>query len=228
MSNEKVILLKSILVYTHLIQSFFHMKKTILSLSIVMVAFLTSKATTYTVTISGFSYNPSSLNVVVGDTVNLPGSSTHPLVEVDKATWGANGNTPLTSGFGVQTSSYMFIATTATTIFYVCQNHVGSGMKGSITINQATGMLSNSRNIDIDLYPNPVLQGRLHIHTNDLANPNYDLLVFDLSGRIVYLEKLSFGVSNDLVLETGVIARGTYILQMTSKEGAVRKKISIL
>ena len=41
----------------------------------------------------------------------------HPLVQVSKATWDANGNTPLADGWGTKTASYQLTVTNKDTIY---------------------------------------------------------------------------------------------------------------
>src|SRR5437762_1653470 len=80
------------------------------------------------VTTSSFTFSPATTNATVGDTITIGASSTHPTVQVDLATWNANGSTPMVGGWGTKTSSYTFTIMTAAHIYFVCANHVSSGM----------------------------------------------------------------------------------------------------
>jgi plastocyanin/adenosine/AMP kinase len=92
-------------------------------------------ATNYSIaTTAQHTYSPSSLTINVGDVVTISASNVHPLVQVDQSTWNVNGSAPLSNGWGTKTSNYSFTATTVTTIYFVCQNHVGLGMKGKIIV----------------------------------------------------------------------------------------------
>ncbi len=89
----------------------------------------------FSVLISGNSYTPNLLTVNIGNTILLSASAAHPLVQVSKSVWNANGSTPLSGGWGTKTANYLFTATTSDTIYYVCSFHVGLGMKGRIIVN---------------------------------------------------------------------------------------------
>ena len=108
--------------------------KKIYSTILLTIAAFAMNATSYTITTSGFSYSPSTLTVTVGDVVTISASGTHPLAEVSQTTWNANGTATLSTGFGNKTSSYTFTISSTNSIYYVCTNHVGSGMKGQITV----------------------------------------------------------------------------------------------
>ena len=107
--------------------------KKIYSIITLVLATVCVKAATHNINISGFTYSPATISVQVGDVIIIQADATHPLVEVDAATWNANGNTPMAGGFGTKTSTYPFTATTSSQpIYYVCRDHVGMGMKGMI------------------------------------------------------------------------------------------------
>jgi len=67
-----------------------------------MPYFFGMNAATFSVNISGFSYSPASLTVAVGDVITIQASGTHPLVQVDGATWNAGGTSSVTGGWGVK------------------------------------------------------------------------------------------------------------------------------
>ena len=56
--------------------------KKIYSYILFTILAVSMKATSYTVSISGFAYSPSTLTVTVGDVVTISASGTHPLAEV--------------------------------------------------------------------------------------------------------------------------------------------------
>ena len=96
--------------------------------------------------------------VSVGDVIQFGVSATYPVSEVSQATWLANGSTTLSSGFGTKTTSYTFTITalTTNTIFFVCPNHVATGMKGMIVKAGTTGISSISQQLNqVSLFPNP-------------------------------------------------------------------------
>ena len=101
----------------------------------IFLILLSQNLFTQTITTSGFSFLPDTINITVGDTATFILGSNHNAVEVDSLTWVNNGNT-YNSGFAIwygQTGT--FIPTIAKTYYYVCQPHVSLGMKGVIIAN---------------------------------------------------------------------------------------------
>ena len=91
--------------------------------------------TSYTVTTPGMFYAPDTINCNVGDTINFILGPSHNAVEVDQATYNANGftsNGGFNFGFGTTGS---FVVSSAQTHYYVCSPHVTMGMKGVIIAN---------------------------------------------------------------------------------------------
>lgn len=81
------------------------------------------------------TFNPKTTVIAVGDTVEFTTSASHDVVEVDKATWDANGNTKKANGFTVDFNAKKKIAfNTPGTFYFVCEPHASMGMKGSITV----------------------------------------------------------------------------------------------
>jgi plastocyanin len=117
-------------------------------------------AVTHTVINSGFTFSPSSITINLGDTVRFQLASIHDAVEVSQSTWNAGGTTPLAGGFSVPFGGGIAVPTTIGTHYYVCEVHVSSGMKGTITVNQTTDVqVTNSRIPEMfaleQNYPNP-------------------------------------------------------------------------
>jgi plastocyanin len=161
------------------------MKKyfTLIALSVLPVL---ANATNYVISTNGTSYSPDLVTCKIGDVVAIDGSTVHPLVQVDKATWNAGGNTPMAGGWGVKTSTYNFTATVADTIYFVCQVHVSLGMKGRIIVQAAATAVENlsSPLNSISLYPNPVsTQGFLKVVTTKTLTINAS--IFALDGKLV-------------------------------------------
>ncbi len=75
----------------------------------------------------GFNYDPNSLSVTVGDTIEWRGNfNLHPL----SSTSVPGGAATFGNGSG---SVYQYVVTAAGTYNYQCDNHFGSGMVGSFT-----------------------------------------------------------------------------------------------
>jgi plastocyanin len=118
-------------------------------------------AGTVTVTNSGFTFVPDEITVNQGDTVVFSLGSIHNAVEVSKATWDANGNTP-DGGFSLGFGGGQVIMDTPGIFYYVCQPHASLGMKGIINVTgtatsvEEEGDISNSSKDILSFYPNPV------------------------------------------------------------------------
>jgi len=192
------------------------MKKIYLSFLLFLIAFAV-KATSYTVSIVGSSYSPSTLTVTVGDVVTIQASGAHPLVEVDQTTWNANGNTPKAGGFGTQTSNYTFTITNTNTIYYVCSNHVGSGMKGQITVSTATVIKELNSVANLSVYPNPVKE-KLNIKFNAQDNGTLKGKLFNVCGSEVESaainETYGAGEVTFTYLIPSKLPQGIYLLEL--------------
>jgi phosphatidylserine/phosphatidylglycerophosphate/cardiolipin synthase-like enzyme len=71
----------------------------------------------------------------------------------------------------------------------------------------------------VALYPNPS-QGQFTIELNTEHADNYQINIYDLSGKIVMTENQSANAgSNNLTINANELAKGTYVLQMINKEG---------
>jgi plastocyanin len=151
-------------------------------------------ATTYTITISGFAYSPTTLSVAVGDVVTIAASGTHPLVQVDQTNWNTNTPTPVSGGWGTKTAAYTFTVTSTSTIYYGCQNHMASmQMKGQITvtttgIKQVTATANKSL-----LYPNPVVNGEFTVKTEN-STSNGKVTIYNIEGKLLETYTLTNGV----------------------------------
>lgn len=147
-------------------------------------------ATQYTVSFNGFAYAPANISANVGDTINLPASGTHPLRQVSEATWNANQSTQLNGGFNTS-SNIQIVISTAENIYYVCSNHVGSGMKGKIEVS-AVNSTSNAKLKNITnpiIYPNPCTKGTVKLSVNE----NTTLVVTDAIGNVVHSSVVKSG-----------------------------------
>jgi plastocyanin len=93
-----------------------------------------SPATTHVITASGVTFSPSSLNVASGDTIDFAIGGSHDAVEVAQSDWIAEADVPLPGGFAVPFGGGMIVLNDTGTYYYICQAHIVSGMKGTITV----------------------------------------------------------------------------------------------
>ena len=172
------------------------MKKITTTLACLMLITQSLFATTYTITTSGFTYSPATLNASVGDVVTIAASTTHPLVQVDQTDWNANTPNPVSGGWGTKTTAYTFTITTTNTIYYGCQNHMASmQMKGQINVTAATGIKQVTANTNkAVLYPNPVVNGEFTVKTEN--NPtNGKVTIYNMEGKLLETYMLTAGIA---------------------------------
>jgi len=196
----------------------------ILSFSFTLLSF-DLKATQHHIAISGTSYVPSELVVEQGDTITISASSFHPLVQVSKETWEANQPTALSGGWGSKTSDYTFVASDIGQIYFVCSNHVGSGMKGIITVIECCLDVFNISEKDLFwVYPNPVKEGILNIHRSaNIKQPLYFTLYSIIGKQVSQVSLNDKTCSVDINLKAGM-----YIYVIHDRKGLVFKKGRIL
>ncbi len=115
-----------------------------------------SYAAKHTITNVGTTFSPNTLTIEVGENVEFNLGGEHNAVEVTKATWDANGNTPKNGGFSVPFGGGEVVFNTAGTYYYVCEPHASVGMKGRIIVVPATAVLSVPENVSaFEVFPNP-------------------------------------------------------------------------
>lgn len=204
--------------------------KKIYSVILLSILAISMKATSYTITTSGLSYSPSTLTVTVGDVVTISASGTHPLAEVSQATWNANGTATLSTGFGNKTSSYTFTITAATDIYYVCTNHVGSGMKGKIIVSTVGIKEQNESIANVSLFPNPA-KDQFSVKFNSTENGNVTAKLYSICGQeiesLVVNKDFNAGVTTLNFDLQNRIPAGVYFVQLNYNSKKVTKKLII-
>ena len=86
---------------------------------------------------SNFAFVPAALQISVGDSVEFKLEGFHNALEVDQATWDADGVVAKTGGFLVEFGGAAKVVkfSAAGTYYYVCEPHVASSkMKGKVTV----------------------------------------------------------------------------------------------
>jgi plastocyanin len=201
-------------------------------ITILFIAFFAYSATltagSFTVTISGTMYDPDLTTVNIGDNVTISASTMHPLVQVDKATWLINGATPMTGGWGTKTATYVFNATAADTIYFVCGNHHSLGMKGRIIVQPITGIKDLSVNESgISLYPNPVSSAATLLFNKIDVNKAI-VNVYDITGQMVEKNVLSGNGSFSRTIDVSTLNNGIYFIAVLEGDNKYVKKFSVI
>ncbi len=204
--------------------------KKIYPIILLTIATFAMNATSYTITTSGLTFSPSSLNALVGDVITINASGNHPVSEVSQATWNASGTTTLSTGFGNKTSAFTFTITSATNIYYVCANHVGSGMKGTITVGTVGVAEQNEAIANVSLFPNPA-KDQFSVKFNAASNGNVTAKVYSICGQeiesLVVNKEFYAGVTTLNFDLRNKIPAGVYFVQLNYNSKKVTKKIII-
>lgn len=207
------------------------MKKQLLLITAFILAFQFVNATQFTVAISGFTYSPSTVNAIVGDTVVISASGSHPLVQVSEASWNAGSATPLSGGWGTKTSQYTHIITALGDIYYACSNHIGSGMKGKILVSPATGInVYQPEKAEFKMSPNPA---NAHTTMSFFASESVkkmEVAVYDITGKLVIstpVIKDHSGSVSTFTINTNQLTSGVYFVQLGLDNTVSTKKLYI-
>jgi len=204
------------------------MKKILFS-ALLFIIVTVGFSTKWTVINSGFTFDPATLTITEGDSVDFVLASIHNAKEVDLATWNANGTTGLPGGFitpfggGLVLPSYLTVGTH----YYVCQNHVvTSGMKGTIIVQPSVGLSENAVKTSFSIYPNPSNgKFQVDINTSEKAN-NYDISIHDLLGNQVYAAA-DLNRSTSDVIDLSAVPKGIYFIRFTNGREIYTKKVII-
>jgi len=155
----------------------------------IVVASTPALAGKFTITTPGTFFSPNTVTMTVGDTIVFTISNTHNAVEVSQATWNTSGTSPLAGGFSFGVGSHTLTGLTAGTHYYVCQPHVGFGMKGTIVVNPVTGVddivtLVPQRFELGQNYPNP-FNPSTSISFSVAQTSYTEIAVYDALGRLM-------------------------------------------
>jgi plastocyanin len=196
-----------------------------------LVAFLGTKAATFTISISGNAYTPTLVTCAVGDMVIIQAQGIHPTAQVTQTVWASNGSTPMAGGWGSQTTTFTYNAVSTGTVYYVCQNHVTLGMKGMIIVN-ATGIneTTNSFLKEYNVFPNPATTNvKVGFGLDENATVNIRLM--NLNGQEVktFISDLNLPQGKyDYNFELPAsIAAGNYFIEISSGTRKSTKKVLI-
>jgi plastocyanin len=182
------------------------MKKSLLStLLCAIIVFSTKAQTSHTISSSGLSYTPSGLTVNQGDQIVFDVGGNHPTVEVSQSTWDNNGTSALSGGFSFPSGSGSFTASEVGTHYYVCTNHVGSGMKGTITVTAVTSVSS----IPSDKFK--VILNKNELSIEAVSDNLIEISLFNVLGNEVVSAQFLAGKT---ILFEETLQTGMYILQL--------------
>ena len=202
--------------------------KKITLLLLLMTAGISGFCTTVTITNSGFQFTPATITINAGDSVRFTVANIHQPVEVSEATWNANGNDPLPGGFDLPNGGGLLVPSQlpAGTHFYVCSPHASGGMKGKIIVQGSTATKDFLFPARVSIYPNPSSGKFQVIMDNKEVSKTFDLDVYDLTGKRVYLKsKSEMEVINDIDLSNN--QNGIYIVKLHDGINTYSSKVII-
>lgn len=186
------------------------MKNFLLVAGLCITPFFLNAQTTYTVTNSGFTFTPDTVNAVVGDAVNFTLGNQHNVVEVSQATWSSNGNTS-NGGFSLGFGGGTVNLTSAGTFYYVCQPHASMGMKGVIIVTAANGVEETKSDISVSIYPTVAIDF-VQVNLNDNTG-NFKVEILDLSGKIIRNSSMVGGLNHRM--DVSAFSPGIYFMRIS-------------
>ena len=169
--------------------------------------------TNHTISNSGSSWVPSSLTILVGDTVtwiNTGGSH-----NVNGTTTTFPNNPESFGGFSVSAGwTFDHVFTIAGDYDFQCDPHAGMGMTGTITVQSNTTLISSNNNIDPELYPNPFV--------NDLTIKDCkgcNLIIYSIIGKLEFSELIT---DNNHQLMTQQLPEGIYLYEIINNNNKIK------
>jgi plastocyanin len=201
-----------------------YMKGTIIFLLVLLATTGISFSATHTITNSGFSFSPSSITINIGDTVKFVLESIHDAREVNQATWNANGTTS-NGGFDLPFGGGTVVLTQTGIHYYVCVPHASIGMKGTITVNSATGVKTISETIPDNFilmqnYPNP-FNPSTAISFDLARTARVSLKVYNVLGQLVatLLDDVKQPGSYKVSFNAATLGSGMYFYRLLTDAG---------
>lgn len=187
------------------------MKKILLSLVATIALFNLNAQNSYTLLGTDFYFDPDTLYVAPGDTVNFINNGYHSATEIDSVDWVNdvdNHNGGFDVGFGAATSDMWFVINSVGTYYYICGPHASMGMKGVVIVQQGVGLDEKYSEENYSVYS----------QNNNLmlSYVDADLVeIYDLNGKLVLSKRLE---AQSTASQFGHnLTTGNYIFRFTEK-----------
>jgi plastocyanin len=190
-------------------------KKVPLLLLIVISTSMLTAQTTHNITVSDFSFSPSSLTIEAGDTVVWTNTGGSHNVNGQTSTFSSN---PASFGNNVGTGwTYKFTFTVVGTYSYQCNPHA-PGMAGTITVNQTATAIGDTELADMELlvYPNPASE-QIYISAKDILSENTLLTFYNSLGSKIHIQPVS-AESNIVMYDVQHLNKGLYLVQVQNQK----------
>jgi len=180
-------------------------------------------ATTHTVNVANFSFNPNALSVMVGDTIifqHMGGTHTTTSVSVPSgaATWNSDIN--------VSNPTFIYAVTVAGAYSYVCTPHADMGMAGGFVATSPVSVANlNSSELEFSAGINADRQAFVRI--DNPVNADVQIQIMDITGKSVanvFSGPLGAG---ETILKTDMSAfnTGIYFVRMERAGKVYTKKV---
>ena len=177
-----------------------------------------SFATTHIINTADFSFSPSSLSIMLGDTVQwvyVSGShtTTSTTIPTGATAWNSPINTTVTS--------YTYVPTVSGTYNYICVPHQGMGMTGSFVVSGTTsvGIVAAATPV---VSPNPA-SSVVHIQTDAQA---LFVSLTDLTGRYIPLQQIG-NTTKEKIFSVENIPAGVYFVMIKEENKITTQKLLI-
>jgi len=94
-------------------------------------------------------------------------------------------------------------------------------LDGSFKYSEIVKLKFTNSHSGISVYPNPVLNKKLHVQTNDLATGKYSVLITNITGQQVMVTTIQHTKANETIKIDlpAIITQGSYQLQLTGQDG---------
>ncbi|OFX47880.1 MAG: hypothetical protein A2046_02905 [Bacteroidetes bacterium GWA2_30_7] len=187
---------------------FMKTKFTLLKLYLIIIIYFSIiynalSQTKYIVNVSNYSFSPSTLTILAGDTVEWHNISGNHNVNGTTGTFPSN---PASFGNLAGTGwTYSYVFNTVGSYEYQCNIH--PSMKGYITVNAAAIASSVFENKFLSFYPNPcskILNINYNLHNNIAVK------IYNITGTLVLSKQIDL---NDNTIDIESIPMGLYIVQ---------------
>jgi plastocyanin len=209
------------------------MKKIILFGAFALMISGYASATKITITNSGFTFSPDLVTINLGDTVVFQLASMHNSIEVNEATWNANGNAPIDGGWSLPLGGGQLTGLAAGTHFYVCGPHASLGMKGKVIVNGPSGIGDNElATKKFSIFPNPT-NGKFSLQFNGpdgqsgswtREDPYTAIEVFNILGnKVADLSDLIARSSGEVDLS--YVPNGIYFIRIQDTKSSYTQKL---
>ena len=176
-------------------------------------------ATIHQVQVGNYSFNPSSMNVIIGDTVKwIWVSGTHTTTSTTIPPGATSWDSPITSS----NPSYEYVVTVEGTYNYKCSIHASMGMVGSFVASSHPLTVDNHDVVVFRIFPDPVTS-KLTISFEAIPTPGSEISVFDLNSTIVLGP---VGISDKIIdLDLSNLSEGIYFVCVSTVNGNTIKRV---